>query len=92
MKSNVPTYEELLSIIESLQETVRCQAERIAELEERLNKDSHNSSKPPSSDGYEKPSPKSQRKKSSKKPGAQAGHKGHNMTLGQPDQVKKVYP
>ena len=27
---------------------------RIAELEEQLHKDSHNSSKPPSSDGYEK--------------------------------------
>ena len=34
---------------------------RIAELEDQLHKDSHNSSKPPSSDGYEKPSPKSQR-------------------------------
>ena len=37
---------------------------RIAELEEQLHKDSHNSSKPPSSDVYEKPAPKSQRKKS----------------------------
>lgn len=40
---------------------------RIAELEEQLQKDSHNSSKPPSSDGYEKPAPKSQRKASGKK-------------------------
>ena len=40
---------------------------RIAELEEQLHKDSHNSSKPPSTDGYEKPSPKSQRQKSGKR-------------------------
>ena len=30
---------------------------RNAELEEQLHKNSHNSSKPPSTDGYEKPSP-----------------------------------
>ncbi len=40
---------------------------RIAELEEQLHKNSHNSSKLPSTDGYKKPSPKSQRKKSDKK-------------------------
>ena len=47
---------------------------RIAELEEQLHKNSHNSSKPTSTDGYEKPSPKSQRKKSGKKAGGQNGH------------------
>ena len=31
---------------------------RIAELEDQLHKNSHNSNKPPSSDSYEKPSPK----------------------------------
>lgn len=65
---------------------------RIAELEEQLHKNSHNSSKPPSTDGYEKPSPKSQRKKSGKKAGGQTGHKGHSMTLGKPDRVEPVYP
>ena len=65
---------------------------RIAELEEQLHKDSHNSSKPPSSDGYEKPSPKSQRKKSGRKAGGQTGHKGHHMMLDNPDRVEVVYP
>ena len=55
----MPTYEELLAIIKMQQATIEelteklAKAEaRIAELEERLHKDSHNSSKPPSSDGY----------------------------------------
>ena len=65
---------------------------RIAELEEQLHKDSHNSSKPPSSDGYEKPAPKSQRKTSGKRAGGQTGHKGHHMMLDDPDHVETVYP
>ena len=62
----MPTYEELLAIIKMQQATIEelteklAKAEaRIAELEEQLHKDSHNSSKPPSSDGYKKPAPKS---------------------------------
>ena len=64
----------------------------IAELEDQLHKDSHNSSKPPSSDGYKKPSPKSQRKNSGREAGGQTGHKGHHMMLGNPDRVETVYP
>ncbi len=37
---------------------------KLVELEERLSKNSRNSSKPPSTDGYQKPAPKSTRKKS----------------------------
>src|SRR5258708_8577016 len=49
---------------------------RLGEVEGQLAKDSHNSSKPPSSDG---PGRKrvSLRKRSEKKPGGQAGHPPH---------------
>ena len=55
-------------IIESLNENIASLTAEIAELKEKLNKNSSNSSKPPSSDGYSKPKPKSLRKKSGRKP------------------------
>ena len=54
---------------------------RVEELEGQLNQNSTNSSKPPSSDGYTKPAPKSQRKKSGKNPGGQHKHKGHGKSM-----------
>src|SRR5258708_28154705 len=50
----------------------------LGEVEGQLTTDSHNSSKPPSSDG---PGRKqvSLRKRSEKKPGGQAGHPGHTL-------------
>jgi len=54
---------------------------RIAELEARLGANSRNSSKPPSSDGYSKPTPKkrSLRRFSGRKPGGQQGHEGAHL-------------
>lgn len=40
--------------ISGLQETIKDLQENIKELQRQLNMDSHNSSKPPSSDGYKK--------------------------------------
>ena len=51
---------------------------RIAELESRLNKNSNNSSKPPSTDGYKKKI-KNNRVKSGRPSGGQEGHEGHTL-------------
>ena len=68
--------EQLTNLVNELLQKLDAAYARIAELEERLNKNSQNSSKPPSSDGYKKPSPKSLRKPSGRKQGGQPGHKG----------------
>lgn len=83
---------ELLERINKLEQLVEAQAEKIKILEAKLKKNSSNSSKPPSSDGLKKPSPKprSQRKKSGKKSGGQKGHKGKCLQQHHsPDEVKK---
>jgi len=60
---------------------------RIEELERRQRKDSHNSSKPPSSDGLGR-KPRSVRKKSGKSSGGQKGHQGQALLQVQtPDSV-----
>ena len=61
---------------------------RITALEVRLAKDSHNSSKPPSSDGLRKPAPKSLRQAGQRPKGGQKGHKGSALErVAEPDHV-----
>lgn len=50
---------------------------RVKHLENQINQNSGNSSKPPSSDGFQKPKPKNLRGKSGKKSGGQPGHLRH---------------
>src|SRR5659263_667577 len=78
------------TIIAEKQKIIEQQAIRISELEERvkyleerLNKNRRNSSKPPSTDNLAsaKPNPKSQRIKSGKKPGGQEGHIGTTLMM-----------
>lgn len=85
--------EAMVGLFMQLQEQVRIVTERVGELEARLNKTSHNSDKPPSSDGYRKPSPKSLRKKTGRRSGGQAGHEGTTLEMvAQPDRMEEHWP
>ncbi len=75
--------------IASLTATVATLTAKVAALEERLAKSSRNSSSPPSSDGPQK-KPRSTKKPSGRKPGAQPGHKRHERTLVPVEEVDRV--
>ena len=63
--------------------------DRIKMLEDQLSKNSRNSSNPPSSDGYSKPSPVNSRKKTGRKPGGQKGHQGTTLKrVAKPDRFE----
>jgi len=70
-----------------LQALVSQLTEQVNTLQERVAKDSHNSSLPPSSDRFVR-QPRSLRKKSGKKTGGQEGHVGKTLQMTQtPDEV-----
>ena len=82
---------ELIEIILSQQDQLLESSTKLTEVEARLNMNSTNSSKPPSSDIWKKP--QSERKKSDKKPGGQPGHKGHGLKIDrEPDETIELKP
>jgi transposase len=95
-----PSYEELAALVVEQAATItQLRAdldranERIAELEARLAQNSRNSSQPPSADGFVKPAPKSQRRRTGRKPGGQDGHPGRTRAqTPDPDHVVQHHP
>jgi len=74
-------------IITQLTEKIVQLEARITELEARLNRNSRNSSQPPSTDGYRRP--ESPRKRGEKPPGGQTGHKGQTLEMVEnPDKIE----
>ncbi|WP_426731098.1 IS66 family transposase [Myxococcus faecalis] len=74
-------------VIATLMEKVEALSARVAELEARLNQNSSNSSKPPSSDAPG--TTRSQKKKpTGRRPGGQPGHKKHERALLPPEAVQ----
>jgi len=70
-----------------MQEQIACLTQRVKDLQDRLAKDSHNSSLPPSSDRFVR-QPKSLRTKSEKPTGGQEGHQGTTLRFAEaPDEV-----
>jgi transposase len=99
--SESPSVVELLGRLARLEAVIAEQAARIAtleaqnaELRRRLGQSSANSSRPPSSDSpFGKPSPKSLRGKSGRKPGGQQGHPGSTLTqVADPDERLRHEP
>lgn len=79
--------EATFKLFEKLVERINALEEKVAALEARMNKDSHNSSKPPSTDLNR--IPKSLRQKSGKPIGGQQGHKGHYLKqVAKPHHIK----
>ena len=74
----------LFNLFTAMQEQIALLSARVKELEDRLGKNSKNSSKPPSTDGFRKPV--TLRPKSARKPGGQHGHQGCTLQFtNQPD-------
>jgi transposase len=71
--------EAVIGLFRKLTDNFKVLAARMQALEDRLAKNSSNSGKPPSSDGLNKPSPKSLRKRHGRKSGGQPGHAGHTL-------------
>jgi len=98
--TQLPTEEELRAIYQEGEEvvvavmgrmvaTIRALETRIQKLEDQIAKNSHNSSKPPSSDGMKKRAKRSLRRPSGKKSGGQVGHTGYCLeAVAEPDHIK----
>jgi transposase len=88
--------EAAVQLIRRLQEAVQAVEQlklRVADLERQLKTNSQNSNKPPSSDGFNRPTPRSLRRKSGRRSGGQEGHAGNTLRMvAEPDRIVNHWP
>lgn len=90
---DAPTVEQLLVLLAERDALIAKLSARVDELEARLGKHSQNSSKPPSTDAFVKPPPRSLRGKSGRKPGKQPGDQGSRLQRrDDPDEIVEHAP
>ncbi|HEY5582350.1 MAG TPA: DUF6444 domain-containing protein [Rhodoferax sp.] len=78
----------LWSMLQSQAKQIAALQAQVADLQSKRNKNSRNSSKPPSSDGLNKPAPKSLRIAGQNPTGGQKGHPGSTLCqAAQPDKI-----
>lgn len=87
--------EHVIALVESLFQIIAQQQREIDALKSKiasLEKNSTNSSKPPSSDGLKKERGSPKRGSSGRKPGGQKGHRGKSREPAPPEQVAQTLP
>jgi transposase len=78
----------LIELVLEMRQVIAEQQLLIQALRDQLAKDSHNSSKPPSSDGLKKPKTRSRRRKGQHPRGGQPGHQGDTLKqVAEPDHI-----
>ena len=82
---------QVILIVEKQQTINQVLETRVKALEDQIAKNSGNSGKPPSSDGFNRPTPKSLRKRSRKKSGGQPGHIGYSLKAVEKPEYVKVH-
>ena len=88
LKEQHSLLKEQQSLSEKLSSEVKYLTDRVADLENNQKKDSHNSSKPPSTDIGKVKRTVSLRGSSGKRPGGQPGHKGNTLEMSEsPDLI-----
>lgn len=93
LRERIATLEAIVAaqqkLIEQQALTIEKQQRRIEELEAQVNRNSKNSSRPPSSDPPSAP-PRPPKPLSGRSPGGQPGHPGHSRPQVPPDQVDHI--
>jgi transposase len=78
----------LIELVLEMRQVIAEQQLLIQALRDQLAKDSHNSSKPPSSDGLKKPKTRSRRRQGQHPRGGQPGHQGDTLKqVAEPDHI-----